>query len=227
MTMAGERAATVAETRLDALLLEAWHAGRDSYDGLDRGTAERREYGLIMVRAIIACAAVSTDLEETSARLAALECPDCGEPRSFAAPCRACGDASIRYVVPGPPVTWQRSGIYMGRRITPRGQQEAKDAHRRAWLAAIGRRAWPLDGAFSVSVAGYYRHGTVGDVDRLASLALDALEGCAYTADRQVRVLTARVTADGTPERVEVAVCRTAETVARAKRISARARRQT
>ena len=137
--------------------------------------------------------------------------------------------ASLRYVVPGPPVTWQRSGIYQGRRITPRGQQAAKDAHRRAWLAARGRGAWPLDGAFAVDVCGYYRHGIVGDVDRLASLALDALEGAAYTADRQVRALTARIVADGTPERVEVSVYRIAETVAlaRPKRVAARARRTT
>lgn len=116
---------------------------------------------------------------------------------------------SLTYTVPGKPVTWQRDNVYKGRFITDKGNRTAKRAHAWAFTAARKHKAWTLDGAFAIEVVGFYANARVGDVDRLATLAMDALEGVAYEADRQVRSLSASI-ATGSPERVEVRVVRLA-----------------
>ena len=128
--------------------------------------------------------------------------------------------AALSYTVHGHPVTWARKRID-ARRGKPRVYTDAKQdaaakAHQWAAFDAMGgsKSTWSRDGAFAIEVRGYYASAVVGDADRLASLAMDALEGIAYTTDRQVRSVLAEVHADGTPERVEVRVARIAETVA-------------
>ncbi len=121
------------------------------------------------------------------------------------------------YIVNGRPVSWARTNIVRGRPMTDAKQRRAKQAH--AWVAAatisaywpgLGRMVWPLTGAFAVEVRGYWPDAKVADADRLASLALDALQGVAYETDRQVRRVVSEVHADGSPERVEVTVRRLA-----------------
>lgn len=136
------------------------------------------------------------------------------------------GTKTLAYVVPGRPVTWARSAVVAGRTLTPAAQRKAKAAHRAHALATgITRRYWPLEGAFAVTVRSYYATAVVGDVDRAAGIALDALEGVAYHADRQVRSLVSEVVADGSPERVEVTVRRLDADPVRCKSATAKARR--
>jgi Holliday junction resolvase RusA-like endonuclease len=120
--------------------------------------------------------------------------------------------SEIRYTVPGRPVTWQRTNIVQGRPTTDKAQRIAKKAHAMYALAAMGRdrATWSQDGAFEVEVVGYWPDAIVGDADRLVGLAMDALQGLAYTTDRQVRDQSGRVRIDRENPRVEVVVRRLA-----------------
>lgn len=118
----------------------------------------------------------------------------------------------LRYVVPGRPQTWQRTNEVKGRRVTDAAQREAKRTHQLHALAALGprRASWSLDGAFEIEVIGYWPDAVVGDSDRLAGLPMDALQGIAYRADRQVRDEAGRVRIDYDRPRTEVVVRRLA-----------------
>lgn len=135
-------------------------------------------------------------------------------PRTDESP-DASGATELRYVVPGRPVTWERKRLDgRGRKVrtfTSDEQERAMAAHQWHAVAALGpRRAeWALTGAFEIGVMGYWPDAVVGDVDRLLSLAMDALQGIAYRTDRQVRLLgRTGIVADGSPERVEVVLRR-------------------
>lgn len=136
---------------------------------------------------------------------------------------------TLTYTVPGRPTTWARKRLDTRKRkpltFTSDEQKLAMVAHQLHALVALGphRATWGLDGAFAIGVLGYWPDAAVGDVDRLVSLAMDALEGIAYRKDRQVReLLRCAVISDGSPERVEVTVVRlerdTVEPKRRAKR---------
>lgn len=110
------------------------------------------------------------------------------------------------YCVTGRPATWQRTTSYQGRRITPKGQREAKRLI--AWHALAARPpGWPLDESYELSVIGWWPDRRVGDVDRLVNLHLDALEGVMWKTDRQVRELSrCAVLLDRDRPRVEVEI---------------------
>lgn len=113
---------------------------------------------------------------------------------------------SLTYTVLGRPVTWARTNEYKGRRLTDEAQKQAKAAHQWAAKGHAWGKVWPLEGLFSIDVVGYYPTNVVGDTDRLASLALDALQcthrckhghnGIAYHDDRQVRDVRSRIVVD-------------------------------
>lgn len=96
---------------------------------------------------------------------------------------------SFKFSVYGRPVTWRRTNhVQVGgktRRTTGKAQRAAKEAM--AWRALAARPAgWPLDALYRVEVTGVWPTRVYGDVDRLVSLPMDALEGVAYRTDRQV-----------------------------------------
>lgn len=103
------------------------------------------------------------------------------------------------------PVTWQRTGEHQGKRLTEKGQREAKK--RIAWHALVTRpKAWPVDAVYAIEVLGYWPDRRFGDADRLASLIMDALEGLAYKTDRQVRAQTSAMFVDRKRPRTEVTI---------------------
>jgi Holliday junction resolvase RusA-like endonuclease len=139
------------------------------------------------------------------------------------------GPSQIVFVVEGRPVSWARLEARKGKPLFGR-QRERSDQMKsaKAMLAARalgalaclrgGRSAWPLEGAFSVSIRAFYPTAVMGDVDRLAGLPLDALEGIAYRTDRQVTTLSVVRLIDRERPRVEVAVWRLPEVAATPKK---------
>lgn len=111
----------------------------------------------------------------------------------------------LRFTIPGRPVTWQRTNDVRGRRVTDAEQRKEK---RR--IAAIARAAlppgWPTDAEYAIEVIGYWPDRRFGDADRLTSLSMDALEGVAYRADRQVVAQAGVRRLDREHPRVEVCV---------------------
>lgn len=119
----------------------------------------------------------------------------------------------LRFVVEGRPVSWQRKNVVNGRVLTDKKQRAAKRTLQLAALSARPR-GWVRDGQYEVRVHAYYPDGRQGDVDRIAGLPLDALEGVAYEADRQVVRLEVGRFTDRERPRVEVVVRRVGASVA-------------
>lgn len=119
------------------------------------------------------------------------------------------------FTVPGRPVTWQRSGVHEGKRLTQKEQREAKKNI--AWAATMQRPKgrWPMDVVYAIEVIGYWPDRRFGDVDRLVSIVMDALQGVAYKEDRQVRVQTSSMLLDRENPRTEVLVVPYRENFAR------------
>lgn len=117
----------------------------------------------------------------------------------------------LRYVVEGRPVSWQRLTMQGGRHVMTAAQRSVKASHALCARAALGRAQWPLEGVFEVEMVVRYPNAVQGDVDRLAGLPLDALEGVAYKADRQVKRLVVDVGIDRERPRTEVTIRRRAE----------------
>lgn len=111
----------------------------------------------------------------------------------------------LRFTIPGRPVTWQRPNEVRGHRVTDAAQRAEK---RR--IAAIAKRAlpkgWPTDAEYAVEVVGYWPDRRYGDMDRLVSLTMDALQGVAYLTDRQVAAQGSARVLDRERPRVEVTV---------------------
>lgn len=129
------------------------------------------------------------------------------------------GDPIVSFFVPCVPQTWKRPQQAKNGRVryTDTGNRALKKSIRFvAWAAVVqaGVRHWAVDSesAFSVEVTSYVARD-VGDVDNLAKLVLDALNGIAYADDRRVTSLLAeRVSATRTshPTGYQVTVSRTA-----------------
>lgn len=99
--------------------------------------------------------------------------------------------AQIAFVVPGPPRSWKRANLVRGRLLEPRGQRRLKERVALAFRAACVRERlrWPRNAArYSLDVRAYQRRkaSAVPDVDNLAKLVLDALQGLAYEDDARV-----------------------------------------
>lgn len=103
-------------------------------------------------------------------------------------------------------MTWQRTGVHGGKRLTQKQQKAAKQHI--AWhaVAARPRGRWPMDAVYAVEVLGYWPDRRFGDVDRLMNLVMDALQGVTYRSDRQVRAQTSTMLLDRERPRTEVLV---------------------
>ena len=109
------------------------------------------------------------------------------------------------FTVFGRPRTWQRTNDVRGRRVTDKAQREAK--RQIAWLALAARpKGWPMGAEYEVITLGVWPDRRYGDVDRLSSLVMDALEGVAYEQDRQVAAQTSARALDRDNPRTEVIV---------------------
>ena len=114
--------------------------------------------------------------------------------------------ALLVFVVEGRPVSWQRPHVLRnGAHKTDAKQREGKRALTCAARAAMPH-PWDRSGVYAVTVHAYYPSRVFGDVDRIAGLPLDALEGIAYNTDRQVAELTVSRRVDKARPRVEVRV---------------------
>lgn len=113
--------------------------------------------------------------------------------------------ALLVFTVPGRPVSWQRPHFTRGRHTTDAKQRQAKRAIAAAASAHIPAH-WPRDVAYSVRIDAYYPTRVYGDIDRIAGLPLDALEGIAYESDRQVSELRVERHVDRERPRVDVRV---------------------
>lgn len=101
----------------------------------------------------------------------------------------------IEFTVPGRPMSWKRTTNHQGRRLTPKAMRE-----RQATVAALARQAGVLleSGPVRLEVECHYPdRRSLGDVDNLAKLVQDALEGVAYVNDRQVCELVVTRVVDG------------------------------
>jgi len=122
----------------------------------------------------------------------------------------------IVYTVPGRPKSWQRRApmrkkngelVFVSRRS--RGDEAAKAAHQLAANVAMrGKRGHDMSGTWAIEVTAYYPDNRTGDVDRIAGLPLDALQGIVYEQDRQVVSLAVHRHVDAERPRTEVRVWR-------------------
>lgn len=97
----------------------------------------------------------------------------------------------IEYRIEGTPVTWKRTALYRGRRITHAGQRKAQREHQLTALAARPR-GWRLDGDMVVTIDLHVTTARRFDLDNAAKLVLDALNGIAWDDDSQVSELHVR-----------------------------------
>ena len=97
----------------------------------------------------------------------------------------------ITIVVPGRPVPKGRPRVVRGHAYTPAATVVAE--HRIAFLArAVGAR--PIECPVAVRAEFFFKDGRArADIDNLAKLVLDALNGVAFKDDRQVVSLEATI----------------------------------
>lgn len=118
--------------------------------------------------------------------------------------------STIRFTVPGEPVTWKRARRGRGRSYT-----DPKDAAHREKIRAFARNAGvrrPFAGPVALELAFYRRKADAptalctGDLDNLEKAVKDALSGIAYVDDRQVTDVVKRKRIDRARPRTEVTV---------------------
>ena len=101
----------------------------------------------------------------------------------------------IEFEIPGRPMSWKRTNAHKGKRLKPKEMRDRQSAVR---LLARAAGCELIDGAVRLEVECHYKdRRSLGDVDNLAKLVQDALEGVAYANDRQVCELVARRVVDG------------------------------
>lgn len=112
---------------------------------------------------------------------------------------------TLEYELYGRPLSWSRAGSKGSQRFTPSRVRVAQSRHREA--AELARPDnWPLDALYSVRVVAHMPSAICPDVDNLAKLVMDALQGTAYTNDAQVVRLVVERRLDRSEPRTEVSV---------------------
>ncbi len=112
----------------------------------------------------------------------------------------------LRFVIPGPPLSWARAGRRGARTFTPRPQRAQMEAAKWAALSAMGvhRKLW-WERACEVEVVAYFKpakswpkwqqaaaiegtypHTKKPDADNIVKLIKDALSGVVYRDDSLV-----------------------------------------
>ena len=118
----------------------------------------------------------------------------------------------LEYTLYGEPRAWQRIGFRAGGRggATPAIVRELQARHREA--AELARPIdWPLGGRFAVHVVAYLGTRRRPDVDNLAKLVMDGIQGVAFDNDSSVERLVCERRHDPDDPRTEVRVIRIAE----------------
>lgn len=101
--------------------------------------------------------------------------------------------ASLTVVVPGPLVTWKRTTIYGGRRLTPKAQRDYQErVYLAGCLAVASAPGWSRDRRYVVDIVWTPVDRRRADVDNCAKTVLDALNGCLWLDDSQVDDLRVR-----------------------------------
>jgi Holliday junction resolvase RusA-like endonuclease len=119
---------------------------------------------------------------------------------------------TLRFTIPGTPVPKGRPRfVRMGkgrnqqvRAITPR-ETVAYEAHVKACAAAAGI-ATPVEGSFRLTLDVYLPDARVRDGENIQKAIQDALNGCAWVDDSQVREWVGRLRIDRQQPRVEVLI---------------------
>lgn len=111
--------------------------------------------------------------------------------------------AAFSFVVPGNPVPKERPRVVKGRTYTPARTVKAEDLVK---FYARKARIPKLTGPVKLTATFYRQDAHACDVDNLAKLVQDALNGLAYEDDRQIVVLTAVKVIDREQPRTEVSV---------------------
>jgi crossover junction endodeoxyribonuclease RusA len=93
---------------------------------------------------------------------------------------------NLRFIVPGPPVSWSRTATVNGRRLTPKAQREYQRHARTCATVAIAQRAWDPSARFAVVVRITRADRRRCDIDNGAKTILDALNGVVWLDDSQV-----------------------------------------
>lgn len=94
--------------------------------------------------------------------------------------------SEYRFMVPGRPVSWKRTNMWRGRRLTSKEQRRRKQL---IAMCALADRpgGWELTGLFALEVCSIYPNRSgVGDCDNLWKIIADAIQGVAYENDRQI-----------------------------------------
>lgn len=101
--------------------------------------------------------------------------------------------ACLSFSVPGPLVTWKRTTIYGGRRLTPKAQREYQQrVYFAACLAVASASGWSRDRRYAVDIVWTPPDRRRADVDNCAKTVLDSLNGCVWLDDSQVDDLRVR-----------------------------------
>lgn len=107
------------------------------------------------------------------------------------------------FTLDGNPIPKARPRVVNGHAYTPRETRQAEqDIRTAAKLSGVRR----LSGDIKLSVAFYRSSAHACDVDNLAKLVQDALNGIAYEDDRQIICLSALKTIDRARPRTEVEI---------------------
>lgn len=106
-----------------------------------------------------------------------------------------------RAVIPGNPVPKERPRVVNGRAYTPKRTQQAEQ-----WVRLHARALPCLGGPLRVRLAFYRQNAVPCDLDNLAKLVQDALNGHAYEDDRQIVVLAASKEIDRDNPRTEIEI---------------------
>lgn len=109
----------------------------------------------------------------------------------------------LEYILYGEPRAWQRAGSTSGRRFTPKAVAAEQRRHKEA--ASLSRpNDWPSSARYVVTIAAFLGTRRRPDVDNLAKLVLDAIQGVAFDNDSDVVRLVVTREHDPAEPRTEV-----------------------
>jgi Holliday junction resolvase RusA-like endonuclease len=138
---------------------------------------------------------------------------------------------SLRFVVHGPPVPWQRARVGRGGKHVTERKTRAYEAliavHAQAVVAKARWQCAPVPATYAVAIAVYWKDALQRDCDNCAKVALDPLRGIAFVDDSQVKTLHVEQYVDRQHPRMEVVVTRLADRDDRKRKKAAKAAEET
>ncbi len=103
--------------------------------------------------------------------------------------------------VPGNPIPKERPRVVGRRAYTPKRTRDAE-----AWVRLHARALPCVEGPIRLGLAFFRKDAVPCDIDNLAKLVQDALNGAAWVDDRQILVLSASKDIDRQNPRTEITV---------------------